>query len=216
MTNERKVSRVDRRRLRRAVRMMLLAIGEDPDRAGLLATPQRVADFWEESLAARDIAVRGLPVDLAGYDDMVAVKNIDFISICEHHLLPFAGVAHVAYKPSTVLLGFSDVPRLVHRASAALTMQERLTQSIVEEVRKASSALGVVVVLEARHSCVSDRGVRMAQAQAVTIATSGVFDETHARREAIAFLMGTGAQLEVDEPTEQAQRSHLDRLGLDG
>lgn len=179
---------IDRQELEHAVRLTLLALGEDPDRVGLAQTPRRIADSWEEFYAGREVRVTGLPDVIEDSNDVVAVRDIDFVSICEHHLLPYSGVTHVAYQPSSRLLGLSDIPRLVRRASAGLSLQEPLTRAIVEEIQSASDAAGVLVAVEARHGCVSDRGIRQSRARVFTIAATGTMDSPGTRSEILALL----------------------------
>lgn len=179
---------IDRTRLEAAVRETLLALGEDPDRAGLADTPRRTADAWEEFFAATNLSTSTLPDEVPSSLDVVIVGGVHFVSVCEHHLLPFSGLAHVAYQPSDRLMGLSDVPRIVRNASAGLHLQEHLTKEIAEQVRDSVDARGVLVLLDARHGCMADRGVRETSARASTLVGLGTLDSADARSEVLRLL----------------------------
>ncbi|WP_219980407.1 GTP cyclohydrolase I [Microbacterium sp. HD4P20] len=164
---------IDRKRVELATRELLLALGEDPDRPGLQETPRRIAESWGDFYSGGHAAIRPLPDHTQSGDGVVFIRNIDFVSVCEHHLLPFSGLVHVAYQPRDVLLGLSDIPRLVRRASSRLQLQEGLTHQIADQLREETDAHGVLIVVEGRHGCVSDRGIRQARVRAVTTAASG-------------------------------------------
>jgi GTP cyclohydrolase I len=164
--------------MKELVREILTLLGEDPKRQGLVGTPGRV----EESLRfltsgySKDVdkVLNNAMFDVK-YDEMVIVANIDFFSLCEHHLLPFFGKCHVAYLPDKKVIGLSKIPRLVEVFSRRLQVQERLTNQIAETIAQKISPLGVGVVIEARHMCMIMRGVEKQNSRAVTSAMLGVF-----------------------------------------
>lgn len=186
---------VDDARIRAAVAELILAIGEDPARAGLLDTPARVAEAYGEFFS-------GIGVDPlahlsetealadAGHrpGELVLLRNIDFRSICEHHLLPFLGVAHLAYLPRERVVGLGKLPRVVETLASRPQLQERLTEQIAETLETGLDALGVLVVLEATHGCVTARGVRQARSSTVTVATRGALSNPAERAEAMALI----------------------------
>jgi len=163
-----------------AVREILKTVGEDPLREGLLQTPRRVAESLQflTSGYGRDIrSVLNGAIFSEKYSEMVIVKDIDFFSLCEHHLLPFYGKAHVAYIPNGKILGLSKLPRLVEVFSRRLQVQERLTQQIADTLFEALEPAGVGVVVEARHLCMIMRGVEKQNSAATTSAMLGSFRE---------------------------------------
>jgi len=184
---------VDKERIARAVREILFAIGEDPDRDGLLRTPRRVAEMYEEIAGGLyDDPARHLVVTFeADHDEMVMVRDIPLFSICEHHLVPFHGKAHVAYIPGTDgrITGLSKLARLVDGFAKRPQVQERLTTQIADAIATALQPLGVFVVIEAEHLCMSMRGVRKPGSTTVTSAVRGLFKDNPATRaEAMSFL----------------------------
>ena len=190
---------VDLERARAAVRELLSAIGEDPDRDGLRATPDRVARMWNEVAAgmAEDPADHLSTMFEAEHDEIVLVRDIPFASMCEHHLLPFLGRAHVGYLPgpSGWITGLSKLARLVDGYSRRLQVQERLTTQIASAIERALEPAGVVVVLEAEHLCMSIRGVSKPGAVTVTSAVRGHFrDDPRARAEAISLIKSPSAR----------------------
>ena len=165
------------------VRNLLADLGEDPDREGLLNTPRRVEKalrFLTSGYAADIDQVLNNALFTVDYSEMVIVKDIDFYSLCEHHLLPFFGKCHVAYIPTTKVIGLSKIPRLVDVFSRRLQVQERLTNQIANTIREKIAPLGVAVVMEATHLCMSMRGVEKQNSFAVTSAMLGAFHD-HAR-----------------------------------
>jgi GTP cyclohydrolase I len=184
---------VDRPRVEAAVRELLLAIGEDPDREGLRDTPGRVARAAEEVFAgigADPAEVLSTTFDL-GHDEMVLVKDIELYSICEHHLLPFHGRAHVAYIPSDGrITGLSKVARLVEVVARRPQVQERLTSQVADTLSEALGARGVLVVVEAEHLCMSMRGVRKPSSVTVTSAVRGLLRTPATRAEAMSLIHG--------------------------
>jgi GTP cyclohydrolase I len=184
---------IDRGRIEKAVREILEAIGEDPDRDGLERTPERVANMYAEIFSGvHDTPDRHLAVTFeAGHDEMVMVKDIPMYSLCEHHLIPFIGKAHVAYIPGQDgrITGLSKLARLVDILSKRPQVQERLTTQIADEIEKSLQPRGVLVVLEAEHLCMSMRGVRKPGSLTVTSAVRGQFRESVATRtEAMQFI----------------------------
>ena len=178
--------------MRDAVKDILSAIGEDPSREGLLGTPERVQKSFEYLCSG----YRQDPMDVVGdsvfhvdYDDMVVVRDIDFYSLCEHHLLPFFGKAHVAYLPDGKVVGLSKIPRLVDLFARRLQVQERLTQQIAQTLVDTLRPLGVAVVLEGFHLCMAMRGVEKQNAWMTTSAMRGVFREQMKTREEFLQLI---------------------------
>lgn len=184
---------VDRERIRRAVREVLLAIGEDPDRDGLVRTPTRVAEMYEELFCGlHDDPRRHLTVTFeAEHDEMVMVRDIPLYSLCEHHLIPFHGKAHVAYIPGDDgrLTGLSKLARLVDGYARRPQVQERLTTQIADALVEVLEPRGAFVVIEAEHLCMSMRGVRKPGSVTVTSAVRGLFKDSVATRlEAMSML----------------------------
>jgi GTP cyclohydrolase I len=184
---------VDRGRIEKAVREIIEAIGEDPDRDGLLRTPERVADMYADIFSGlHDSPDQHLGVTFeAGHDEMVMVKDITLFSLCEHHLIPFFGAAHVAYIPNENgrITGLSKLARLVDSYSRRPQVQERLTTQIADEIQRTLDPRGVLVVIEAEHLCMSMRGVRKPGAKTITSAVHGLFrDNVATRNEAMDFI----------------------------
>jgi GTP cyclohydrolase I len=178
--------RLDRARVAECVRALLEAIGEDPDRQGLARTPERVADMYQEifaGLGAEAVAELDVLFD-AGHDEMIMVRDIAFASMCEHHLVPFLGRAHIAYIPNKQgqITGLSKLARLVDVLAKRLQVQERLTTEIADALEAALTPRGVLVVLEAEHLCMSMRGVKKPGTQTVTSAVRGIFRSNSATR----------------------------------
>ncbi len=161
-----------------AVRDILRNIGEDPDREGLLRTPNRVARMYAELTAGYHVDPAALINDAifsVDYDEMVLVTDIDFYSLCEHHLLPFMGQVHVAYIPNGKVIGLSKIPRIVEMFARRLQVQERMTVQIADFIDEALQPLGVAVIAEGIHMCAVMRGVKKANAKMITSAMRGVF-----------------------------------------
>jgi GTP cyclohydrolase I len=174
------------------VRTLLTQLGEDPDREGLLNTPRRVEQalrFLTAGYRADIDQVLNNALFTVDYSEMVIVKDIDFYSLCEHHLLPFFGKCHVAYIPRTRVIGLSKIPRLVDVFSRRLQVQERLTSQIADTIREKIDPLGVAVVLEATHLCMAMRGVEKQNSFAVTSAMHGAFrDHGRTRMEFLELI----------------------------
>ena len=167
-----------REKVEEAVRAILASVGEDPNREGLLHTPERVARMYEELLVGYHIdpvATINHALFEVEYDEMVVVRDIEFYSLCEHHLVPFYGRAHVAYLPRDKVLGLSKIPRVVDMFSRRLQVQERMTQQIADFLDEVLHPKGVAVVVEGAHLCSMMRGVRKANARMVTSALTGLF-----------------------------------------
>jgi GTP cyclohydrolase IA len=195
LTGQNDFPAVDQVRIERAVREILLAIGEDPDRDGLRETPARVARAYAEQFAG----LRGEPEDVlttvfdADHDEMVLVRDIELYSTCEHHLTPFFGFAHVGYIPNEKgqITGLSKLARLVDLYARRPQVQERMTSQIADALMNVLEPSGVIVVIEAEHLCMSMRGVRKPGAKTVTSAVRGIIRESdRTRAEAMSLLMG--------------------------
>jgi GTP cyclohydrolase I len=186
---------VDIERVRAAVSEILIAIGEDPERDGLVNTPVRVAAMYEELFSGlHDDPARHLEVTFAAeHDEMVMVRDIPFASLCEHHLIPFLGRAHVAYIPAEDgrITGLSKLARLVDGFARRLQVQERMTTEIADAIATVLSPRGVLVVIEAEHLCMSMRGVKKPGTMTVTSAVRGLFrSDVATRAEAMQFIRG--------------------------
>ncbi len=184
---------VDQARIEAAVREILLAVGEDPDREGLRETPARVARMYAEVCSG----LRADPRELLQktftqkYDEMVLVKDVRFASICEHHLLPFFGKAHIAYLPQGKIVGLSKLPRVVEAVSRRPQVQERMTEEIADLLMSELDARGVAVILEATHTCMTIRGVRKPDSSCTTSAMRGSFrNNPSTRSELMALIYG--------------------------
>jgi GTP cyclohydrolase I len=183
----------DQARAEAAVRELLIAIGEDPEREGLHETPARVARAYAELTAG----LRMEPEDVLtttfdlGHDEMILVRDIELWSMCEHHLVPFTGVAHVGYIPSESgkITGLSKLARLVDLYAKRPQVQERLTTQIADSLVEILEARGVIVVIEAEHLCMTMRGVRKAGARTITSAVRGIMHNAATRSEAMALIM---------------------------
>jgi len=187
---------IDRPAVERLVTELLLALGEDPSRQGLRRTPERVARMYSELLAGyrSDPAavVNGAVFDIS-YDEMVIVRDIEFYSLCEHHLLPFMGRAHVAYLPSGRVIGLSKIPRIVDLYARRLQVQERLTRQIADFLNEVLQPRGVAVVVEALHLCTMMRGVKKHDARMTTSAMHGAFRSSLATRQEFLDNISRGA-----------------------
>ncbi|MBA7702226.1 GTP cyclohydrolase 1 [subsurface metagenome] len=187
---------IDIERVEKAVTEILLAIGEDIEREGLKGTPVRVARMYAELLAGMQEEpkeyLRGVFTE--NYDEIVLLRDIPFYSICEHHLMPFIGSAHVAYLPSGVVLGVSKLARIIDCFSRQLQVQERLTDQIADFLMTSLKPQGVVVVLEASHSCMTIRGVKKSGSVMVTSALRGIFKKDPKSREEVMSLMHKGSR----------------------
>ncbi|MFK8906747.1 GTP cyclohydrolase I FolE [Streptomyces sp. YS-3] len=188
-----RIGEFDEKRAENAVRELLIAVGEDPDREGLQETPARVARAYREILAG----LRQEPEDVLtttfdlGHDEMVLVKDIEIVSLCEHHLLPFHGVAHVGYIPADTgkITGLSKLARLVDVFARRPQVQERLTTQIADSLMRILEARGAIVVIEAEHMCMSVRGIRKPGAKTTTSAVRGQLRDASTRAEAMSLIL---------------------------
>lgn len=188
---------IDQPRIEAAVREILVAVGEDPEREGLVETPARVARAYEEFFAG----LHKEPADILGttfdisHEEMVLVKDIEFYSMCEHHLVPFHGHAHVGYIPSPddgKVTGLSKLARLVDLFARRPQVQERLTTQVVESIMEHLEPAGAIVVISAEHMCMSMRGVQKPHAKTVTSAVRGQLREPSTRNEAMSLILNAG------------------------
>jgi GTP cyclohydrolase I len=188
---------IDQNAIRDAVAQILTAVGEDPAREGLRATPERVARMYEELLAG----YRRDPLELINnalfdvdYDDMVLVRDIEFFSLCEHHMLPFMGRAHVAYIPSGRVIGLSKIPRIVDLFAQRLQVQERMTHQIADFLCSTVEPIGAGVMVEALHMCSMMRGVKKHDARMTTSTMVGTFRSNPATRQEFLDSVSRGAE----------------------
>ena len=182
---------VDLARIERAVREILLSLGEDPDREGLLKTPNRVARSYADLMAGlrEDPRVHLKTVFTENYDEVVLLRDIEFHSLCEHHLLPFTGKAHVAYLPGGKVVGLSKLARLVEGYARRPQVQERLTTQIADALMEELNPVGAACVIEATHTCMTIRGAKKHGSIMVTSALRGIFKENPSSRAEILTLM---------------------------
>jgi len=186
---------VDTERIEAAVAEILAAIGEDVTRPGLQETPRRVASAYAEffaGLAVDPLSHLAETVDLEPGElgEVVIVRDLQFRSICEHHLLPFIGTANIAYVPGSKVVGLGSLPRVVDTLAARPQLQERLTEEIADTLESGLQPRGILVVLDAVHQCVTTRGPRQTTSSTVTLASRGVLSETSARAEIISLIGG--------------------------
>jgi GTP cyclohydrolase I len=180
-------------RIRAAVREILLAVGEDPEREGLVETPDRVARMYAEMFSGLHQDPRELlkKTFTQKYDEVVLVKDIEFASMCEHHLLPFYGKAHIAYLPNGKIIGLSKPARVVEALARRPQVQERMTEELADLLMEELDARGVAVILEATHSCMTIRGVRKPNSVCTTSAMRGTFrNNPSTRAELMALIYG--------------------------
>lgn len=183
---------IDREAAQEAVRSLLRALGEDPEREGLLETPRRVAKAWEEMLEGNGLSpaqALGTTFERDGYDGVVCLTGIAFTSTCEHHLLPFTGTVDVAYLPGERIVGLSKLSRVVRVFARRLQVQERMTQQIASAIEGELAARGVAVVVRGAHSCMSLRGVREHGSQMVTSEMRGMFRSDGSLRAEVMDLL---------------------------
>ena len=184
---------VDTERIKKAVREILIAVGEDIEREGIRQTPQRVAGMYAELLAgmSEDPQKHLRTIFTEKYDEIVLLRDIPFYSICEHHLMPFIGSAAVAYLPSGSVLGVSKLARIVDCFARRLQVQERLTNQIADFLMSSLKPQGVAVVLEASHSCMTIRGIKKPGSMMVTSALRGIFKrDPRSRNEVLSLMHG--------------------------
>jgi len=193
MSDELRNERLDRKKVEEGVRLILEGIGEDPERAGIAETPQRVAEMFEEVFAGYDHDPSEIVTVIAGagHDEMIMVRDIPLYGVCEHHITPFVGKAYVAYIPNRDgrITGLSKVARLVDLLSKKLQVQERLTTEIADSLEKALEPRGVFVLIEAEHLCMTMRGVKKPGSVTVTSAVRGRFrSDARTRSEALELV----------------------------
>ena len=188
------VKTIDLKKIAAGVRMVLEGIGEDPDRDGLKMTPERVADFYAELTEGMwvDPAAHIVPLPGDSHDEMVLVKDISIASVCEHHLAPFTGKCHIAYIPKNGrIIGLSKLARIAEAFARRLQVQERLTQQIAQTLFDSLDPIGVMVVIEAEHTCMTLRGVKKPGAITITSAVLGGFrKDPRTRAEAMSLIKG--------------------------
>jgi GTP cyclohydrolase IA len=190
---DRSSERIDRARIEAAVREILFAVGENPDREGLQETPARVARTYAELFSGLhdDPAVHLQKTFTEKYDEVVLVKDVKFASMCEHHLLPFTGKVHVAYLPEGKIVGLSKIPRVIESLSRRPQVQERMTEEIADLLMRELAPRGVAVIIEATHSCMTIRGVRSPESVCTTSSMRGTFRANAATRaELMALIYG--------------------------
>jgi GTP cyclohydrolase I len=186
---------VDHDRIRRAVREILVAVGENPDREGLLDTPDRVARMYAEVFGGltEDPSVHLKKTFAQKHEDMVLVKDIEFASMCEHHLLPFVGKAHIGYLPDGRVVGLSKLARVVDSIAKRPQVQEKMTEDLADLIMTHLKPRGVGVIIEASHSCMTIRGVKKPGAMTITSAVRGGFrDHPATREELLSLVFGRG------------------------
>ena len=186
---------IDTGRIEAAVAEILAAIGEDGARPGLESTPQRVAQAYADFFSGLEVDPQSHLVDTIQLADgelgeLVLLRDLEFRSVCEHHLLPFTGTAHIAYIPNQRVVGLGKLPRVLDTLASRPQLQERLTEEVADALETGLEPLGVLVVLDAVHGCVSARGVRQAKSSTVTMATRGTLSDPVARAEIIALIGG--------------------------
>ena len=163
---------MNKEKIEKAVYDLLLAIGEDPTREGLIDTPKRVAKMYQELLSQ-------VPINYTtfqdNYDDIIIVKDIEFTSMCEHHLLPFYGIAHIAYIPNGKIIGLSKIARIVEKHSKHLQVQERMTNDILNELKDKLNTDNIAIYIEAKHMCMISRGVKKELSKTITVKLNGLF-----------------------------------------
>ena len=187
---------MDRAKIEKSVRLLLEGIGEDPQRPGLRDTPRRVADMCEEIYFGLSADPTEMLATISGdqHQELVIVKDIAFYSVCEHHLLPFLGTAHVAYIPGKAgkIAGLSKLARVVRTVAARPQLQERITSTVADALMSALNPVGVLVLIEAEHLCMSMRGVRSPGAKTVTSAVRGLIESHDATRAEVFALVNAG------------------------
>ncbi|MBQ4443496.1 MAG: GTP cyclohydrolase I FolE [Alphaproteobacteria bacterium] len=168
---------IDKEKIQQLTKEFLLAIGEDPNREGLMDTPRRVADMCDELLNPTRANAKYTSFEANNFGGIVLVKDIDFSSICEHHLVPFIGKVHIAYIPNDRIIGISKFARIVDKHAKKLQLQERLAQDIVADIQNSMEPKGIAIYIEAKHLCMNIRGIARRNASTVTTMFTGVFDD---------------------------------------
>ncbi len=184
---------MDKEKIRKGVRLILEGIGEDPARPGLRRTPQRVAEMYQELFSGMGVPEEDLlrPIEGESHDEMILLKDIPFYSICEHHLLPFIGKAHIAYIPSGSIVGLSELAKALEHLARRPQVQERLTSQLADLLMEKLRPKGAMVIIDAEHLCMSMRGIKKPGARTVTSAVRGIFrSKASTREEMLALTMG--------------------------
>jgi len=185
---------MDKDRIKRLVREMIAEIGEDPTREGLLDTPSRIAGMYEEIFSGYD-AESELSVKFSEDSDVIVAKDIQFYSMCEHHMLPFFGKIHIAYSPDGKVFGISKLVRLVEKYTKRLQIQERITKNIADELHS-EGVKGVVVIIEGEHFCMKMRGVKN-DAKMTTIAYRGIYEKKEYRPDILAMIHNSSSETKI-------------------
>lgn len=172
---------IDKEKVEEAIYKLLIALGEDPKRNGLKETPKRVADMYEELLEAPDLEYTTFEEN--NYKDIVLLKDIEFSSMCEHHLLPFFGKVHIAYIPNGKIIGISKLARIVEKYARRLQVQERMTEQIVKDIQDNLGTNDIAVYIEAKHMCMVSRGIKKQNAITITSKCTGKFKEEQGKYE---------------------------------
>jgi GTP cyclohydrolase IA len=184
-------SSINKKKIEKLVRQILIELGENPDREGLIGTPHRIAEMYEEIFSGYHMSSE-LEISFNEETDSIIARDIQFYSMCEHHMLPFFGKIHIAYVPSGKVFGISKLARLVEKYSRRLQIQERLTKDIADEIMR-SGVKGVMVVAEGEHLCMRMRGVKNS-GMITTVANRGIVAQTDAREHLLALIYNTKAQ----------------------
>jgi GTP cyclohydrolase I len=188
------VRKVDTKKIEEAVHQILVAIGEDPEREGLVDTPKRVAKMYEELLAGmHSDPTEHVHVFHEQYDEVVLLRDIPFYSVCEHHMMPFIGKAHIAYLPDGRVIGISKLARILDNYARRLQVQERLSGQVADFLMEYLKPRGAAVVIEASHSCTTIRGIRKAGCVLVTPALRGIFKSDSRSRSEVLSLINAGS-----------------------
>lgn len=185
---------MDKNRIKRLAREMIAEIGEDPTREGLVDTPSRIADMYEEIFSGYD-AKSELSVKFSEDSDVIIAKDIQFYSMCEHHMLPFFGKIHIAYSPDGKVFGISKLVRLVEKYTKRLQIQERITKNIADELYS-EGVKGVVVIIEGEHFCMKMRGVKN-DAKMTTIAYRGIYEKKEYRPDILAMIHNSSSETKI-------------------
>jgi GTP cyclohydrolase I len=182
---------VDKDKIKKGVRLILEGVGEDADRAGLKDTPRRVADMYEEIFAGLKTSPGEMlkPIEGESHDEMILIKDIPFYSVCEHHLLPFIGKAHIAYIPSGRIVGLSELAKTLEHFAKRPQMQERLTSQLADMIMNKLGPKGTMVIIDAEHLCMSMRGIKKPGSRTVTSAVRGTFRTKASTREEMLQLI---------------------------
>lgn len=182
---------MDIKKIIEGVKLILEGIGEDPSRPGLRKTPERVARMYEEIFEGLNKSVEDIlqPIDGESHDEMILLKNIPFYSICEHHLLPFAGVAHIAYIPHGKIVGLSELAKALEFFAKRPQVQERLTSQLADLIMNKLNPKGAMVIIDAEHLCMSMRGIKKPGSRTVTSAVRGIFRTKQSTREEMLELI---------------------------